>query len=428
MPNISDIELNRLKQAVEELTTLNRIANAINVTMSVDQISSIIVDHCCKRADAAQGAIFLSEDDEAKADRFKTFVREISSDPNQVPFHLHRSLQGWMLKNKSILVSNNPDTDARLKGVNFAELGLKSLVAAPLLSRRGLIGILVLFNKRSDGGFDERDKRFLGIVGTQVAKVIENAKLFEKETKLAAIEKEIKLARSIQQGFLPKKNIVTPEFEVYGFSIPAREVGGDYYDMIQLGDQRIFISLGDISGKGMPAALLMGNAQAVLRSQLHKEMTTDLATLADCLNNLICHFTGPEQYITALIGFYETEKRKLNYINAGHLPPVIVRKDGSIEKPLEADIVFGVLPDVQYNVVSIELDHNDVVYVFTDGITEAFNEAMEEFGDERLERLLAQHKSLSPADVCAEIRKQIERHRGKAEQSDDMTILIVKVY
>jgi sigma-B regulation protein RsbU (phosphoserine phosphatase) len=428
MPHISDIELTRLKQAVEELTTLNRIANAINVSMSVEKITSVIVEHCCRRVNAAQGAIFLLDEEDQDVDRFRTFVREISPDSNQIPFHLNRSLLGWMLEYKAMLLSNNPDSDDRLKGVDFAKLGLKSLVAAPLLSRRGLIGILVLFNKKSDAGFEERDKRFLGIAGTQVAKVIENAKLFEKETKLAAIEKEIRVARSIQEGFLPKNDIATSEFEVHGFSVPAREVGGDYYDMIQLGSDTVFISIGDISGKGMPAALLTGNAQAVLRSQVHRAITTDLPALADCLNKLICQFTSPEQYLTALFGVFDRSQKKLSYINAGHLPPIVVRSDGKIEKPPQADLVIGVLPDFQFNVVEIELDPNDAVYLYTDGISEAFNEQQEQFGEDRLEKLLSDHRSHPPGQLCEEIRMALSRHRGKTEQSDDITMLVLKVY
>ncbi|HWR82143.1 MAG TPA: GAF domain-containing SpoIIE family protein phosphatase [Candidatus Deferrimicrobium sp.] len=428
MPQISDIELTRLKQAVEELTTLNRIANAINVTMSIESISSVIVDHCCKRIGAAQGAIFLLETDDAEADRFKTFVRETSADPQQIPFHLNVSLQGWMVKNKAILVSNSPQTDERLRGVDFTRLGVQTLIAAPLLSRRGLIGILVLINKRSEAGFDELDKRFVGIVGTQVAKVIENAKLFEKETRLAAVEKELRVARTIQEGFLPKDKVITPGSEVVGFSAPAREVGGDYYDMLQISPDCVFISIGDIAGKGMPAALLTGNALAVLRSQLHRAKTADLTAFAECLNNLICQFTGPEQYITALFGVFDGSTRRLRYVNAGHLPPIILRSSGRIEKPLQADLVIGVIPDVPFNVVEIGLDHEETVLLYTDGITEAYNEAQEQFGEERLETLLSNHRSRAPAELCDEIQKEVSRFRGSAEQSDDITMLVLKVH
>ncbi len=426
MPEISDQEYNRLKQAVEELTTLNKIANSINLTMTVDQISSNIVEHCRKRVKAGQGVIFLLDDEEKVEDRFKTFVRDMAPKKNQLPFHLNNSLLGWMLKNKDILISNTPNSDDRLRGVDFDKLGMDSLIAAPLLSRRGLIGILVLYNKTGGNGFEELDKRFLGIVGTQVTKVIEDARLIDKERKLNSIEKEIKVAKTIQEGFLPKNNIVNDQFEIYGFNIPAKEVGGDYYDMIPLDDNRVFVSLGDISGKGMPAALLTGNAQAVLRSQIHQSRDINLPELADCLNNLIYQFTSSEQYITALFGIFNKAENKLSYINAGHLPPTIVRNNGTIESHDLANLVIGVVPDAPFNTYELFLEKGESAYIFTDGITEAMNENDEQFGDDRFNEILIKNIGKKPEHVCSEIRREIIRFRGKAEQSDDITVLTIK--
>jgi len=425
MPEISEKELNRLKQAVEELSTLNRIANTINVTMSVDKISSIIVENCCKKVMASQGAIFL-HDEEDEANKFSTFVREVSGGA-ELPFHLNNALLGWMLANKSILVSNDPDNDDRLKGVNFESLGIKTVIAAPLLSKSGLIGLLVLFNKTKDSGFDEPDKRFLGIVGTQVSKVIENARLFEKETRLEIIEKDIKLANSIQQGFLPKENLKNDQYEIYGYNSPAKEVGGDYYDIIELGHDNLFLSIGDISGKGMPAALLMGNAQAVLRSQLLGSGDVQLDLLADCLNKLICQFTSPEQYLTAVFGVYYGAEKIFKYINAGHLLPIIIKGNGEIIRPTHADLVVGVLPDFVYQAAEVTLEKGDSILLFTDGVNEAFNEAQEEFGEDRLEDIIKANHNLSPKDICNKILQEIVTFRGKALQSDDVTILAMKL-
>ncbi|MEE8578272.1 MAG: GAF domain-containing protein, partial [candidate division Zixibacteria bacterium] len=158
MPEISEQELSRLKQAVEELTTLNQIAGAINVSMSIDKITSTIVERCRKRLNASQGAIFLLDSENSEQDRFKTFVRETGPTDGEIPFHLNNSLLGWMVKNKSILLANDPDNDDRLRGVDFAKLGLNSLIATPLLSRGGLQGLLVLFNKNNSDGFSSRDE------------------------------------------------------------------------------------------------------------------------------------------------------------------------------------------------------------------------------------------------------------------------------
>jgi hypothetical protein len=347
MLDISEQELDRLKNAISELSALNQIAGAINVAMSVDKISQIIIDHCLKKLAAAQGTIFLL-DEEEKADQLKTFVRKMDSGIEQIPLRLNLNLTGWIIKNKRILLSNQPQTDNRFIDMNFNEIGIKSILAAPLLTRKGLVGVLAIFNKNGDGGFTEEDKRFAGIVATQTSSVIENARLFEREKKLITIEEELNIAQKIQRGFLPKNDYIGIGAEVCGINLPAKEMGGDYFDIVDLGNDRIFISLGDVSGKGVPAALLMANAQAVLRSQLSRMDPQTLPEIAGSLNHLIYQFTTPAEYITGIFGFFDNLRGVLHYINAGHLPPIIVAGDGSCRFDERADLVFGVLPHVSY--------------------------------------------------------------------------------
>jgi len=428
MPNNLNREQERLKKAVDELSALNQIASAINALMSVEEITQIIVDRCVKRVRATQGAVYLLEDEKENTDRFKTFVREFSQSADKIPFHLNESLSGWMIKNKTILVSNQADSDERFRGMNLGKLGINSVLAAPLLSRNKLIGSLAIFNKRDDDGFNDGDKRFIGIVGSQTAKVIENARLREQETELVAIQEEIKVAQSIQRGFLPDKGVELTSCEACGFNTPAKEVSGDYYDIVTLSGGRLFLSLGDVSGKGVPAALLMANAQAVLRSQLLDTEDVPLAKLARSLNHLICQFTPPEQFITAFFGLYDTAGKKLRFINAGHEPSIIVRKNGSIEPLIEADLILGVMPDYTYNEYSVTLDAGDFLFIYTDGVTEAFNENDEEYGEERLKEFLKDCVGLEASAIGAKMMAELNQYRGQGIQTDDITMLILRLF
>lgn len=425
MPNVSDAEWSRMKTAVEELTALNQIASAINVSMSVDKITQITVDHTIRRLKAQQGAVFLLESDGGAEDRFKTFVREMTPESGGVKFRLNMALSGWMIKNRTILVSNEPATDARLVGVDFAQLGISSLLAAPLLSRNGLMGVMAVFNKQDPVGFSEQDKRFIGIVSTQATKVIENARLFEQERKLQTIELDIQRAKAIQQGFLPRQNLRYDTWEIFGYSSAAREVGGDYYDMHELDDNRVFFSLGDVAGKGIPAALLMSNAQAVTRSHLRNIDDHFLGRVADSLNRLICQFTTPEQYLTGVLGFYDTVTRILHYVNAGHLPILVLRCDGSIESLEDSDLVIGVMPDIPYRTQHVQLNPGDSAVIYSDGVTECFNEKEEEFGHDRLTECLRSVAGKSAEEINNHLLSQVLAFRGKADQSDDVTILVV---
>lgn len=427
MPNNFEQERARLKMALEELVALNQIANAINALMSVEDITRVIVDHSLRKVKALQGAVFLIDEEDKEVDKFKTFIREHSSTSNGIPFHLNESLTGWMIKNKTILICNDVDTDPIFKGLNLSSLGIKSIISAPLMARDRLIGLLTLFNKIGSDGFSENDKRFLGIVGSQTAKVIENAQLREKEDKLKVIEEEMKVAQTIQKGFLPKSGVKLPVCEVCGINVPAKEVGGDFYDIMGIDKNRIFISLGDVSGKGMPAALLMANAQAVLRSQLIGNDDIDLRKLARYLNQVICEFTEPEQFITVLFGIFDARTGEFEYINAGHEPPIVVRTDGDIEIVKSSDLIVGVLPEIEYNVHSIKLKGGELLFICTDGILEAHNEYDEQFGQDRLHEFLKNCRGLESGEVCKKAVDVISEFRGKAAQSDDITSIILRM-
>ncbi|UCD94117.1 MAG: SpoIIE family protein phosphatase [Candidatus Zixiibacteriota bacterium] len=427
MPNNLNPESERLRKALDELVALNQIANAINALMSVDKITQTIVDHCLKKIQASQGAVFLLDERDKEADKFKTFIREFSTSTEKIPFHVNESLTGWIIKNKTMFASNDPDNDDRFKWMHLTKLGINSILAAPLLSRTGLIGSLILFNKKDSEGFTEEDKRFLGIVGSQTAKVIENARLKEQEQELVAMRQEMMVAQSIQKGFLPKSGVKLQTCEACGFNIPAKEVGGDFFDIVRLNDEKVFLSLGDVSGKGMPAALLMANAQAVLRSHLLGSQDIHLSELARSLNHLICEFTSPEQFITCLFGLFDSADNCFRYINAGHEPPIVVRDDGAIEVLDVADIVIGVVPEIVYSVHEIKLNKNDILIIFTDGVTEAFNEEGVQFGDERLKELLKGCVGGEGASVGEQILTTLSTFRGKSAQTDDITMLLLKV-
>lgn len=425
MPNISESEWQRLHHAVDELTALNEIATAVNVAMSVEQVTQITVELCLNRLNTSQGAVFLTDSDASKTDKFKTFVRSMNPSAQEMPFSLNMTLLGWMLKNKALLLTNAPSTDPRLRGVPFAKIGIRSLMAAPLLSLNGLLGVLAVFNKNDEAGFTDADAQFLNVVGAQTAKIIENVRLFDKEQQLRGLQREIQLAKEIQQGFLPKQNIALPWCEVYGSNSAAREVGGDFYDMLALDDNTMFVSIGDVAGKGIPAALIMSNAQAVVRAQLLGGGHPDLGQLVGSLNRLICQLTSPGQYLTALFGYYDRSQGQFAYINAGHMPLLVMRRDGSLESFPDSDPVVGVLPDLPFRIHQVPLETGDSIFLYTDGVTECWNPAQEMYGEERMSDALRACAGQSPEQIVQTMAAQLATYRGQAEQSDDITTVVL---
>ncbi len=423
MPNNFEQKPDANRQAISELIILNKIASAINALMSVEDITRKIIDNCLSHVKASHGSVFLLDEKED----FATFIREFSTSEQKVEFHLSNLLSAWMIKNKTMFVCNDPDNDSNLKNLNLSKIGINSILSAPLMSTKGLIGTLILFNKKDGKQFDNNDKRFLGIVGSQTAKVIENAQLHKQEKKLFAIQEELKLAHSIQKGFLPPSGISTESCDICGINIPAKEVGGDYYDIVKLEENRIFISLGDVSGKGMPAALLMANAQAVLRSQLSNGKQISLKDMARSLNHLICQFSGPEQYITTIFGQYYGPSRKYHYVNAGHPPPLIIRNNGSAESPSKSDLIIGYIPEFEYTVHEAVLDIGDIVFLYSDGVTETFDDTDDEFGEKRLGRLLSEIRDKPVSEICKSVLDSLSSFRKNKPQPDDITMAILKV-
>ncbi|SYZ74327.1 putative Serine phosphatase [Candidatus Zixiibacteriota bacterium] len=431
MPSSFESESDRLKRAMDELVALNRIANAINSLMSVEDISRVIIDSCLGRIKASQGAIFLLDETEKQADKMVTFSRGFATEEERTAFHLNIGLTGWMIKNNDIFLCNDVTSDRFLGKLHLSRSGIHSLLSAPLLTHRGLIGLLVLFNKKK-GGFAEDDRRFLGIVGTQVARVIENARLREKELRLIQLEEELRVAHRIQEGFLPKEDLNLKGCQVCGINLPAKDVGGDFYDYIKIDEDRHFFSIGDVSGKGVPAALLMSNIQAFFRSQVLKGTDVNLINLAEGLNNMICQYGQkgqPEtlQFVTAIFGQYNCQTGLLRYINGGHPAPIIIRKNNFLFEPGLPDLIVGVVAQYQFTVREIPLQAGDTVFLYSDGVTEAFSPDGTMFGEEKLmEAIKSCNRDELPC-LCRALLEKVSMHCQNLPRSDDITMLAMKI-
>ena len=423
MPTISESDLKRLRGSVDELSALNEIAIAMASTRSVQDITRLILNHCLRRVGASQGALFLLEDSLPTA---VTFERAAIDAKSGLPIHLNESLKGWITANKQILLMNQPDSDSRFAGIDFARYGIQSVLAAPLVSRHGLIGVLALFNKQAVQGFTEDDQRFLGIVGTQTGKVIENAQLYEREQQLQDLEREMRVARTIQMNYLPQDELRVGKAWLVGLSEPAREVGGDFYDMFEIDDHRIFLSVGDVAGKGVPAALMASGCQAVIRALVRRDRNMPLAQLAQALNVQILETTQPDQFVTLFLAAYDTDSRTLEYINAGHVPPAIFTPTGEHCRLTTGGPLVGVVPDSTYEVGTVKLNDGDTLFVCSDGVTENCDADGTDFGEERLCEVLSSNCRNSPDKIKSDLMKTLTDFRRGGPQSDDITLLIVK--
>ncbi|MBN2185227.1 MAG: SpoIIE family protein phosphatase [Candidatus Krumholzibacteriota bacterium] len=412
-----------LRAAVEELSILNEISTAINSTMSLDQVIGLVVQKCIKHLGSEQGTITLLKKSTEK-NEFHTIVRQADKSRNFLPFHLDTQLTGWMIVNQKPILSNDLENDDRFKLLSNEENPIRTLLSVPLLSKGTIIGSLNVFNKRNDMGFTEADKRLLSIIATQSAQVIENSRLQEEEKALAHMREEMKTAFKIQTRLLPKKMPALKGYEVAGKSIPAKDVGGDYFDFIRVDDNRTAACLGDVSGKGMPAALLMSNLQATFRGQ-------DLASTPPCeimsrSNDLLFRSTEPDKFATFFFGILDTEKHKLNYCNAGHNYPFLIRKNGCSQRLELSGLLLGALEGSKYSDAAVNLEPGNLLLVFSDGISEARNSAEAEFGEDILPDLILKHIDETAMEIIDHIMDAAISFTEGSSQRDDMTLVIIK--
>ena len=268
-------ENKRLRKAVDELSILNELARVISSTMTLDTVIENVVKRSVRAVHGQQGMITLV--DEQAPTEMKTLIRAQNSTSDHQQFHLNQNILGWMMINKKPLIANDIAGDTRFSGIRV-EGEQRSLLCVPLLVRNRLTGILAIFNKKDNGDFTEDDQRLLSILAAQSGQVLENARLYEQEKSLVVMQEQVKLAAKIQLELLPKKSPEIPGYEIAGKTIPAQMVGGDYFDFITVDNKRLAICLGDVTGKGLPASLLMANLQATLRGQ-----TLVNSSVKDCI-------------------------------------------------------------------------------------------------------------------------------------------------
>jgi sigma-B regulation protein RsbU (phosphoserine phosphatase) len=321
-------------------------------------------------------------------------------------------------------------TDAERNAL--ADLSTELLV--PLPGRKSLAGVIALGPKRSEEPYTKTDRQLLQTIASQTGLALENAELLEnltiEITQRERFSREIEIAREVQQRLFPQSFPKVAGVDLAGYCRPAQAVGGDYYDFFVLNDGRLALALGDISGKGISAALLMASLRASLRS-IAGLRQSDLATLIRHVNHLVYESSTTNRYATFFYAEYDPFTRLLTYVNAGHNPPYILRDGQAL--PLEATgMVVGLLPDADYAQATVPMHPGDVLLAFTDGISEAMTRDEEEWGEDRMiasaQQLLAKPNCTHSAQQLLDsILAAADNFTSGAPQHDDMTLLVCAV-
>jgi serine phosphatase RsbU (regulator of sigma subunit) len=405
-----------------------------------------VVEKCRELLDAEGAAILLldPERDELYFPWVADATSEIGGRLRSLRFPADRGIAGAVLRAGAPLRVDDVSSDPRFYADVDRQTGVttRALLCAPLRTRQGTIGVIQVVNARPGAAFTDDQLAFLEALAASIAVAIENARLYTQlkqqyvaleqgirdREQLLAIRRELDIARDIQQSILPRTFPPFPdraEFDVFAGMVPAREVGGDFYDFFLIDDARLGLVVGDVSGKGVPAALFMAVSRTLLRSVALTGMPP-----AECLsrvNALLCLDNSAEMFVTVFYAILNVRSGELAYGSGGHPPAYVLRREGVVE-PLEGTggTVLGFLDDLSYRAKQAVLRAGDGVFLYTDGVTEAMDGDGTLFSDERLQAVLARQAGASPEAIVRAVVDAVGRHAGNVPQSDDITTLAVR--
>jgi sigma-B regulation protein RsbU (phosphoserine phosphatase) len=300
------------------------------------------------------------------------------------------------------------------------------IVVSPMHTQEKMRGLVCIGKKITGADFAPEELDFVATLGNTALISLENARLFGEALEKQRLEEELAIARQIQQRLLPKEPPKLSDFEIAAVNLPTYSVGGDYFDYFAIDDHRYIISIADVSGKGIPAALLMSNMQATLHAMIFTEIP--LNQIVARINTLLYQNTTYDKFITGFVGILDLRDRTFTSVNAGHNFPYLCHANGEMETLQKGGLLLGMIPNVAYEIETHHLQSGDWVFMFTDGINEAMNVKDEEFTDARLEEVLRTNLGSSAADMVRAMSDAVKLHTAGAPQSDDITMIAIKVY
>jgi sigma-B regulation protein RsbU (phosphoserine phosphatase) len=417
------LESSERRHAVIELSTIVEATKRLNSTLDLAELLGIILQLTTRHTNAERGTVFLVDHEHEQI----WSLIGMGLDQQEIRLATKRGIAGWVAEHGETV--NLPDAyaDPRFESEVDLRLGFRtrSILCLPIRNKGGeTIGVLQLLNKRT-GAFTRADEAMLRAISDHVALALENAQLHRELIHKQRMERDLALARSIQMGLLPEHPPRLDGFDIAVSHRPSLEVGGDYYDFIALAPSTMLAVVADVEGKGVGSAMVMANLQATLHAlvaHLHS-----LERLVESLNDMILTDTRGQKYMTMFVALLDQSQRTLHYVNAGHVPPAVVRADGSVEYLREGGMVVGLFPSQKFERGYVRLGPGDIVVACTDGITEAANTMDEEFGSQQLAEWIAKQRALPAEQLVQSVMTEVDRFSKGGTHEDDRVILVLKV-
>ena len=405
----------KLDHSNQELNTIFEIGGELSATFDIEKIVKLLGFALMGQMLVNKYALFVLQNGKfvlTGSQGYKGIQNCMDSTAEMTDFLSHLTLP--------LRIEDNIE-DEILK--TLQKTGIKLII--PMMIHEKLKGIVCLGEKVSGKQFSEENIEFLSTLGNLAMISLENAMMVEEMLEKQRIEEELALAREIQQNLLPGDFINIPGFQLEAVNISSQSVGGDYYDFLNFADSTCGIVIADVSGKGVPASLLMANVQASFHAL--SEVMVNPANLINKINNIIYRNTSSDKFITLFYCRLYPDERRIEYCNAGHNHPFILSKDGTVKYLDKGGLILGIMPDLDYELDSVALERGDALVMYTDGVSEAMNKENEEFGENRLLDVCQKLRNNSASEIRDGILNAVNDFSQGAPQYDDITLVVLKV-
>jgi sigma-B regulation protein RsbU (phosphoserine phosphatase) len=408
----------------DRLAMLYRISQTFNSTLNLGEVLDRVMDEVVTLTRAERGFLMLRASDGSLV--FRT-ARGMEQRTIEAPeFQISRGIVDRVALEGKPLLTSDAQLDPLLgERASVRLLGLRAILCVPLELRGKVQGVVYVDSRLQTGVFSPDDLDLLAGIASSAAIAIENARLYQVAVEKGRMERELQVAREVQASLIPQAAPHLPGWEFAGWWQPAREVSGDFYDYVPFGDGHQGLLIGDVTDKGMPAALFMAHARSIIRACAIA--SSDAVTAIRNANATLCAQTTNGMFVTLCLAHLEPSSGQLRYVNAGHNLPLHWDHKKKAWRPFgRPGLPLAIDPAAEYVEGTAEIRPGDLLVLYTDGLTDATDARSELFGLERVKNVLAAHADASPEEVLDHIRRALAEFSGPTAPYDDVTLLIAR--
>ena len=410
------------------LALLYRVSQTFNSSLDLDTVLNRVMDEVIAVTSAERGFVMLRDGDGSLGFRVaRGMDRSMIDHPE---FQISRGVVEQVAREGQPMLTSDAQRDERWsKRLSVIGLRLRSILCVPLKSKDTVSGVIYVDNRLQAGIFAPDDLDLLAAIASSAAIAIENARLYQVAVEKGRMERELQMAHAVQASLLPHETPQIPGWEFEARWQPARTVSGDYYDFIPLDGGQLGLVIADVSDKGMPAAVFMALTRSTIRATV-SHLPTPADGIAEA-NRLICADSADGMFVTLFYAMLDPASGKLTYVNAGHNPPLLCRAgdhgEGDLLEELRpTGMALGIVDDFPFEQRTLVLQPGDCILLYTDGVTDATGDGQQQFGMERLRRVILEHRSAPVSGMVTALERSIADFTGGATQFDDIAILAVK--